>query len=304
MIYLALAILSASSIGLLFKYSENRGMHRYTITAVNYLTASCIALVISMRADLVSRLSLVSGTGLLKRVAAITLDGGMLPPGNSVLWAVLIGIMTGFFFLNAFIYFQRSIFENGIALSSMFARLGVLIPMTVSIIIWQEIPSSIQNVGIALAIAAIVLVNLEFEKNRTLVLRSTLLLLFIFSGAGIFCNKLFQKYALLEFKGLFLLFAFSTAFLFALRVCAQKKQTLTLPDLGIGMAVGSCNLLTNYFLIMALSQMKAAIVFPISSAGAIITMTLGGVILFRERLHLKDMLAMTMTLIAIILINM
>ncbi len=304
MIYLGLAILGACSIGLLFKFSENRGLHRYIITAVNYLTASIISLVMAIRANLLPQIGMISGDGLLNRVSTITREGGVLPTGNSSLWAIIIGVMTGIFFLNAFIYYQKSIFENGIALSGMFSRLGVLIPMIISIIIWKEIPSGIHSIGITLAISAIVLANLEFEKRGQFEMRSSLIFLFLFSGVGIFCNKLFQKYALLEHKSIFLLIAFFTALLLALRIVARKKQGITPPDLVVGILVGSANLATNYFLVMALSRIKAAVVFPIYSAGSIIAMALGGVLIFRERLRPKDIFAICMTIIAIVLINL
>ncbi len=304
MIYLTLAILGACSIGLLFKYSENHGLHRYSITSINYLTASIIALIMSVQANLLPLLGNMSADRLWNRVSDITTNGGTLPVGNSVLWAAIIGALTGFFFLNAFIYYQKGIFESGIALSSMFSRLGVLIPMTVSIIIWQELPSIVQSLGIVLAIVAIVLVNLDLEGKGSLQLRSSLLQLFVFSGAGIFCSKIFQKYSLIEHKGLYLLLTFFTAFVLSLRVLHRKKQGVGRSDVIVGALVGVSNLLTNYFLVMALSQIKAAIVFPISSAGAIITMTLGGVILFGERLRRQDITAISMTIVAVVLINL
>lgn len=303
MIYLGLAIICSCSIGLLFKFSETRGLHRYSVTTVNYITASATALVMSGAVGTLSRLDSISATGLPGRLVAITLGGGTLPAGNSLLWALLVGINTGFFFLYAFIYYQKSISENGVALSGMFSRLGILIPMAVSIVIWREYPSSLQNVGIILAIAVIVLVNVDLQNRGWPKPNATLLLVFVTTGMGIFSNKIFQKYALLEHKSLFLLFAYSTALLFSLRVSFRERQAVELPDILIGVLVGVINLTTNYFIIIALSRIKAAVVFPILSAGTIICITLGGVLIFGEKLRRRDIFAFCMTIIAVILIN-
>ena len=185
----------------------------------------------------------------------------------------------------------------------MSSRLGVLIPMSVSIVLWNEIPDNIQIVGIVLAIASIVLINLDVNGSDSARFRLSLIMLFVLAGIGIFCNKLFQKYGLLTYKSLFLFTVFSTALLISLVLLRQRRERGDIKDIVAGSLVGVFNLLTNYFMILALAELKASIVFPISSAGTIITMTLGGWLIFRERINRRELVAVGMTLVALVLIN-
>jgi drug/metabolite transporter (DMT)-like permease len=304
MTYLLLTILCSSAIGLSFKYSEKRNLHRYYVTTANYVVASGIGLVLSLKNGLIipeGRLSISSFVDELTRV--VSQNTGVLSPANSWIWAAAVGILTGYFFLYAFIFYQKSIGENGIALSAMSSRLGVLIPMFVSILLWNEIPDSLQIVGIVLAIVSIVLINLNFNGSGEVRLRFSLIMLFFYAGFGIFCNKLFQKYALLSHKNLFLFFVFTTALVISLNLLRKKKMEGGFKDIAVGFVVGAFNLFTNFFMILALSELKASVVFPITSAGAIITMTLGGWLLFGEKIRKKDFIAICMTLVALVLIN-
>lgn len=304
MTYLFLTILCSSSIGLSFKFSEKNQMHRYTITTANYVTASLVGLLLVLKNDLlIPKGDLSTESFLIDFARLVEKNEGLLSTGNSWIWSCLVGFLTGFFFLFAFVFYQKSIGENGIAKSAMSSRLGVLIPMAISIILWNEIPSAIQTVGIILAISSIVLLNLNSNHAGSSIHKSSLVFLFVFSGAGIFCNKLFQKYALLEYKNLFLFFVFSTALLMSVVLLIRKKEPANLGDCLAGIVVGLFNLFTNFFMILALSQLKASVVFPITSAGAIITMSLGGWLFFSEKLKSKDLVAICMTVFALILIN-
>jgi drug/metabolite transporter (DMT)-like permease len=109
---------------------------------------------------------------------------------------------------------------------------------------------------------------------------------------------------LLAYKDLFLFFVFFTALIISLLLLRNKREKIDRKDVLVGMAVGFFNLATNFVMIMALSQLKASIVFPITSAGAIITMSLGGWLFFREQLHRKEVIAIAMTVVALALINL
>ncbi|WP_353848426.1 hypothetical protein [Clostridium sp.] len=56
---------------------------------------------------------------------------------------------------------QKCIRENGAVLSSAFMKLGIVIPVTASILFLGEIPTLFQLVGIVLVIVAIWVINSE-----------------------------------------------------------------------------------------------------------------------------------------------
>ncbi|MCG8339427.1 MAG: SMR family transporter [Proteobacteria bacterium] len=305
MLYLLLAVACSSVIGIIFKISEQRESNRYLVTSMNYLTAvvfSGYMLAHSSLPEVTIYLNLGEFIGRL--VELFQTNTGLLSSADSVLWSVILGTFTGWIYCTAFIYYQISVRKNGIALSGMFSRLGVLLPMTLSIIVWQEIPTQIQTVGIVLCLFSIVLVNFNFREGERFQITGSLVLLFFFFGIAIFCNKIFQKYAQLELKPLFLFCLFLSALILSLTVSIKYVSVLKKEELLIGFLVGVPNLFASYFLILSLDQIKASIAFPVFSAGTIILMTVVAVIFFSEKITPKNGVAIVLTAFALVLINL
>ena len=176
--------------------------------------------------------------------------------------------------------------------------------MLFAIIIWQEYPEDLQWIGILLAISSIVLVNFPFKKDLGQALRLNLIFLFLYGGIAEFSNKIFQKYALVDYKVLFLFWVFFSAFLISSfysfkKVGRYPKKS----ELLTGFAVGIPNLFSSFFLISALNYLKTAVVFPIFSAGSIVLITAAGCLFFGEKLKTKEWVSILMTVVALILIN-
>lgn len=62
-------------------------------------------------------------------------------------------------------------------------------------------------------------------------------------------------------------------------------------------------LFSSYFLIMALGFMPTSIAFPIYSAGSIIFISFGEMLLYKEKLSKKNKVAILIVILALILIN-
>lgn len=303
MIYLAFAILTSASIALIFKFSEKRNMDRFVVTSFNYLAASLVSLIIISVNDLT--LPFISFTITWKDFRSVlTALNGPADTRSSLVWSIVVGVPAGVFFFLAFIYYQKGIRENGAGLAGAFSKIGILIPMSVSIVLWNEIPSLIQSVGIALSVISILIVNLSVEKLSFDKLRPTLLGLFLFSGLAEFSNKVFQKYGLIENKLVFLLFVFFTAFIISAGFLFWRHKRPAPSAIATGMVVGLPNLFCSYFLILALDRIKASVVFPVYTATTIVLINLGGYVLFRETLQRKERLSIGLIVLALILINL
>lgn len=303
MIYLLLAILCSSSIALIFKYSEGKGLNRYVVTTSNYFLAFTVSLIMIFSKGLLkgSNLSLTSFSYEFQSL--INGSQNLFSPSSSIIWAILCGVPAGAFFFLSFIYYQKSVKENGASLSGTFGKLGILIPMIFSVILWNEIPTIIQWIGIILSIISILLVNISFNekvKNFNVIL----ILLFLFGGFAEFSNKIFQKYALSDYKDVFLFFVFFIAFIISFIFSTKKGISFSKKDILIGFLVGIPNLFSSYFLIMALNYINTSVAFPIYSAGSIVFISLASFIFFKENLSKKNMLSIILTLIALVLINM
>lgn len=305
MIYLFLAILCSSSIALIFKYSEGAKMNRYAVTSVNYFTAFVISLLmIIIKPSIKINGINISVANFINEFANIlSRNSGYFSKDASLVWAVLLGIIGGAFFFLSFIYYQKSVKENGASLSGTFGKLGILVPMIFSILFWKEIPKTFQWVGISVALFSIVYANISHDENKSTSINLTLILLFLFGGMAEFQNKLFQQYALIDYKDVFLFVIFVTAFLLSLYFVIKSKEKVLKRDLLIGFLVGIPNLFSSYFLIMALNSIATSIAFPVYSAGSIIFISLGEVFLYKEKLSKKNKIAIALVILALILIN-
>ena len=106
---------------------------------------------------------------------------------------------------------------------------------------------------------------------------------------------------MLEMKDLFLFFLFATALLISvLKVRGKPRRNEVLT----GLVVGIPNFFASFFLINALSRIPASVVFPSYSAGSIALICIGGRVFFGEKLTRRELTAVIITMVALLLINL
>jgi drug/metabolite transporter (DMT)-like permease len=298
-----MAVLCSSSIALIFKYSESNNLNRYVITTANYFAAALVSLMLILNRGI--DFFDFNNSDFMANFSRVILQGdGLFSAQSSQQWATVVGLLAGIFFFTSFIYYQKSVRENGVGLAGTFGKLGILIPMLFAIFIWQEYPENLQWLGIFLALISIIMVNFPFNKNWRQALRLNLIFLFLYGGIAEFSNKIFQKYALVDYKVLFLFWVFFSAFLISLFYSFRKVKRLPKKsELLTGFAVGIPNLFSSFFLISALNYLKTAVVFPIFSAGSIVLISAAGYLFLGEKLKPKEWASILMTVVALILIN-
>ena len=122
MIYLLLAIVSSSLVSIMMRLSEGRVKINLSVLAVNY--AVCILLAVFY-------------TGLR----------GMAVHGEGAGVAAGLGAANGFLYLTAFILMQMNVRKNGVVLSTVFMKLGVMVPAATAILFFGERPAAVQVCG-------------------------------------------------------------------------------------------------------------------------------------------------------------
>jgi drug/metabolite transporter (DMT)-like permease len=221
----------------------------------------------------------------------------------STIWAAIVGLSLGILFCLSFVQYQKSIKVNGISLSNTFLKLGVLIPMTISLVLWEEYPTNFQWVGIILSLLAILIANINFKKDSIKDIRLNLLLLILYGGLAQFATKLFQKYALIEYKNLLLFFIFLSALLTSLIIIIKNKNRFGLNEFVSGTLVGIPNLFTSYFMVLAFTKMNTSTAVLLNSSGTIVLVLLYGLFIFKEKLLHREKIAIALTILAMITIN-
>ena len=305
MIYLLLALSCSASIALLFARSEGLNLNRYGVTSINYGVAALAGMVTGLGGDAFA-LEGWSFTAFVEQFPAVILaTRGAFTPAAGAIWALLIGLVTGWLFVGSFLLYQLNVRENGPSLSGMFGKLGILLPVLLSLLVWRDFPAPLQWVGICLAALALALPSLAARRKRVVHTRrpGMLLLLFIFMGLAEFSNKLFEAYAPAQLAPLFLSTLFLSALIASLIILGAKGGRIGWRELLFGVAVGVPNLFSSFFLIRALREVSAAVAFPFYSVGSMLLIVLGGGLLFRERLQRNDYIGVMLAALSLLLLS-
>ena len=178
MLYLFLAIISSAAIPMFFRLAQIKKCRQEPVLTFNYIV--CILFVVV--------LFLISGGSV-----DITFSG---ETGQSLMLAAAIGIVCGGLYYLGFVFYQKSVRASGVAMSSAFGKMGVIVPVLLSAIVWREYPTIMAVVGILAALFAVFLSFFELKSFSFKNLHSVLLIFFLVGGLGDFSNKVFQKYCM------------------------------------------------------------------------------------------------------------
>lgn len=282
MIYLILGMLFSATLSLLMRVSEKHIKGDVAMLAVNYISCSIVAL-------------LDAGAGNI-----FTVHEGM---GR----VLLVGICAGAVYLTGFALLQYNIQKNGVVLPATFMKLGLLVSVATSVVIFGERLSLIQTVGFVLAVAAIVLINYKGkDKNaeKTNINVGLLLLLLFFAGAGDAFTKVFDETCNPVLSDHYLLITFVTACLLCLGLMVYKKQRIGKAEWAFGFLLGVPNYLSSKMVLVSLNYLPAVVVFPTFCVGCIVIVTLAGVFFFKERLTKRQYTALAMIMAALAMLNL
>lgn len=278
MIHLILAICSSAMVAIVMRLAQPRVDNPTGLLAGNYIVCTLFALVLSVPA----------------------LQGGNL---QGVSFSAGLGIVNGMIYLGGFALMQWSTRHNGVVLSSIFMKLGILVSMLISVIWFRELPTALQAVGFALAVAAIIIIN--YSKGTSLSRGSwVLLLMLVISGMGDGMSKVYEVYGNPDIQNIFLFFTFASALIFCLVFMVSKKERLGLKELGYGAMLGIPNFLSSLFILNALRSVPAVVTFPTYSVATILVVALAGLVFFREKLERKQIFGGLLICIALVLLNL
>lgn len=278
MIDLILAVVSSMLVSVIMRVSEKHIHNNISMLASNYLMCTVLAAV-------------CTGTRNFFPVSA-----------EGFPFSVGLGLISGVFYMSSFMLLQWNTKKNGIVLSSMFMKLGVMVPTLMAILVFREKPQGAQVLGMLLAVAAILLINMEKGSGKA-ASSAGLVFLLIAGGMTDAMAKIYEELGVGALKNHFLLYTFIVAFLMCVAVCLFKKQGLTGADLGFGLLIGIPNYGSALFLLRSLSSIPAMIAYPTYSVATIVLVTMAGVMVFREKLSRRQGISMLIIFAALVLLN-
>lgn len=278
MIYLIIAVIFSSLVSIFMRLSESKCQSTGGMFMSNYLICMILSLFYIKEGN---PFTYTQGTNI----------------------ALGIGAITGILYLTNFIFLQFNIKKNGIVLASIFMKLGVVVPVLMAIILFKEMPRMNHIVGILLAILAIIVINYEKNSEQKQGGKWFLLILLLGSGIADSMMNIYDKVGVASQSDKFLFYIFAAAFICSIILYFVKKEKLCKWDLIFGALIGIPNYFASRFLLRALNDVSAVIVYPVYSIGAIVVICLAGVLFFKESLSRKKILGLLIVFAALVLLN-
>jgi len=286
MFNLILAIIASSLVSIMMRVGEGRAKNNISMLSVNYFLCMILAIIY---------------TGV----------GNLMQTGEGLGTAIGLGSINGFFYIASLILFQNSVKKNGVVLSSIFMKLGIMMPLIISILLFGEMPTVVQIIGFVIAVTAIVIINMKEKEenvtnhktNRTSPVKLGLILVLVGCGMADGMSKIYQELGTREFEELFLVCTFVIAFILSVLFVKYKKQKYTSNEILYGILLGVPNYYSARFLLKALGEIPVVVAYPTFSIGTIAVITLTGVFAFKEKLTIRQMFAVGLIAVAVVLLN-
>ncbi len=278
MLYLILAIASSALVSIMMRFSEKYIQNTMGMFMANYTVCLFMSWLY------------LGEWNLFVREAGIGFTVGL-------------GILNGMLYLGGFVLMKRSMTYNGAMLSSAFMKLGILVPTLMAIAVFGERPEVLQLLGIATAVAAVVLINFEKEQTGAGNRKILLLLLLLVNGFADSTSNIYDKMGNPGLKDHFLFYTFLVALLLAAVMALAGKGKIRWQDLAFGVLIGVPNYFSARFLLLALGEVAAVIAYPVFSVGTIIVVSTVSMLVWKERLSRQKKLALGLVLLALVLLN-
>ncbi len=287
MIYLILSILCSSSIVLQFKMLDRFNINTFQAIVVNYLAA--VLLGVALVDDRQIFLSFASAD--------------WLP------WALVLGIL----FILMFFLIGVTTQKIGVTVAAVAHRLSLVIPAIFAIFLYNESVTVLKGGGIMLAMLAVYYTSQDKEQMTGHITPFKLVLPFIvFAGGGIvdtMINYVQNTFLQLQHEDAFLTFLFGTSFVIGIIVFMYRWlrgwETFEWQSWVAGTVLGIANYASIYFIIQALNHagLENSIIFPVNNIAIVALSSIGGFIIFKERLNRFNVAGVILAFAAIIIMS-
>ncbi|PKN74502.1 MAG: hypothetical protein CVU49_07780 [Candidatus Cloacimonetes bacterium HGW-Cloacimonetes-2] len=218
---------------------------------------------------------------------------------NLPLFDLVLGILTGAFFLLNFWVYQRSIVINGLSLSVGVMRISMIIPVILAVIFFQDKLNAFSIAGIITGLAAFGLrANLKELHNLL-----WLLGLFAVSGLTDASLKIFKELGSGMEAG-FIAIIFSSAFVFTLGAILLGRLPIPLSSLIFGCLLGIPNRYSTVFFLKGLDSVPASIAYPLVAVAIMLLSILSDLLIWKKQAKARDAILWALLIISLILLNL
>lgn len=216
----------------------------------------------------------------------------------------------GLLFILVFNLMAAASQKNGVAVASVATKMSFVIPVLFGVYVYQEQLSTMKITGMVLALAAVYFASAK-DKSVSFSKSSLVLPALVFIGSGLIDTSI--KYILdsyIEEKefAIFSATVFASAatigIVFILLKAIKKPLKVNFRNVLGGIVLGVPNYFSIYFLLRALQNdtLNSASIFTINNVAIVMFSTLLAIVLFRERISLKNWSGIILAVISILLV--
>jgi drug/metabolite transporter (DMT)-like permease len=288
MIWLVLSVVCSVILGLLFKLFPRFGVDTFQAIVVNYFTC----------------------------VACSTIQNGRLVIGPELKnepWLPY-ALLLGFVFITGFNLAAATVRHFSVTISQIMQKMSILLSVPFAILAYHESAGWLKIVGVLLAIAAIILVNIpQKQSSDTTVSKSRLslgmiampLLTWLLAGVIEVVFVIVNKQKMIAFgDSAFISTVFFTAGCLGALVLAYQlfagTSIWSWRNVVGGIALGIPNYGSMFFLLQGLSSgMESSVFFPLNNMGIILMTVAVAVLAFGDRLSRLNWLGVALTVVAL-----
>lgn len=276
MLHLVSAIISSVLVSFLTRLAKDRSRNENMRLAVNYATCFTLGLVLE--------------------------SGKPASFHDGMAFTLFLAAFAGLLYLFSFVLLKESIKSNGVGISSLFMKLGLIATVLLSFVLFDERISAAKAAAIAITLLSVALLNRTEGEEKAHDLR-LLLMLLLFGGLSDLPLKMFEYWGNAETMGLFLPSAFLVAFLVSVALTMMHHERMSKYDALFGFLIGIPNYLSSFFLLRALYDLPATIAYPIYSGSAVLILFLLGKLAFREKTGKKEIVPMVLLFSSLIMLS-
>ncbi len=285
MIYLLLSILFSTITVSFFKAFELKGVHTFQAIVVNYVTCSLLGNILSPQTIFTQHVW--------------TSD-----------WFP-IAVILGFLFISIFNFIAQTAQKLGVSTSMVAAKLSVVVPVVMAIILYDETLNWGKGVGILLSLVAVYFISKKENEGTHTLKNLWHLPILVFLGSGCIdslLNYVEQNYIPPFDTDTILTSVFSVAFVFGsaylIFLYMKGKLEFRWKNIYWGIFLGIPNYFSMVFLVKTLGVFHGSFIFPLNNIGIVAASTLTAVLLFKEHLSIQNKVGLGLAVISIILISL
>lgn len=279
MLYLIIAVLSNTFMTFIIRLSEKEKSNRFNVNTFNYLFGGILAYFV------------------IRKESVFSFNGGYI-------YTLLLAVVNAVLYIACLYLMQVNMKKNGAPLTTTYNRLGLLIPILVSVVLFKEYPNQMQIIGCILAIFSIYYINKRDKKDDNSSVSPFLLIaLFLAGGMVDTLAKIYGHFGSLNLQGHFIFYTFIFSFIFSIILSIKSIKNLSKKEILIGFFIGIPNQITTLAQLKAVAVLPAYLVFPAYSISVILLVNFVNFLFFKEKLTMRQYIGTSIIILALICMN-